>query len=229
MAHRNASTSIGISFSENPKQAGAEAARNAILKLGTKPKFGFLFCSEKRFSDKNSVNTLVRSAHGEFLKANPNFEWAGCTTQQVGGCVALVANSKNIHFGIGIGNHTRICPISAGENAAKEAISKVDLDKHILSYISSLEHKKNQLDVEKIHPFLMTMLTPKESNLNEIHKGVINIVGSRAPVSKEVGYTFSNGILFSDAAVLLLQAFDKDGDWHNFQNKWLSSIFGPGL
>ena len=229
MAHRKALTSIGISFLDNPEKAGAEAARNAVLKLGVKPKFGFVFCSDKRFSDEASVKALVRSAHKEFMNANPHFKWVGCTTQHIGGCVALVADSKNIHFGIGIGSHTSRHPVAAGEKAAREAISKVDLDKHILSYVSSLELKKNHLDVEKIHPYLMTMLSPKNSKPDEIHKGIVNIAGARAPVLKEVGYTFSNGILFSDATILLLQAFDEDGEWHNFQNKWLSSVFGPGI
>lgn len=229
MAYKKVCTGTGVSFSNDPEQAGTEAAGAAVTKLGTKPDFGFVFCSDKKYSGEDNVKKLVRSAHKVFMRANPKFKWVGCTTTHISGCVVFVASSKNIHVGIGVGASASKVPLIAGERAARQATSQIELDKHIEAYISSLAAEEHHpTDLSKIHPYLLTMLSPRNSKLKDVLKGVVNVTGPRAPVFKESGYTFSNGVLFKDAAILLLQAFDTANDWYKFQNKWLSSIFGPG-
>lgn len=226
MAHRQVKTGTGTSYLAEPELAGAEAARAAVSRLNTKPKFGFLFCSDKKYT-KEAVTAVVRSAHRVFLRANPDIEWVGCTTPNVSGCIAIVADSENIHTSIGISNFASRLPLAAGEKAAKEALSKVNLDGHITSYLKSLADLDNPPeDVSNIHPFVLTLFAPNGVKSDEILRGISNVTGVRAPVFKGQGYTFSNGVVFKDAAILFLQAFDKTGDWYGFQNKLFSSVFG---
>ena len=215
----------GSSFSDNPELAGYEAANAALSKIKSIPRFGIVFCSNKRFQDEESLNILVKTLHKTFKKANPNFEWVGCTTDDISGCTVLVTSSKNIHQSIGISKHSNKFPKIAGQKAANEALSKIDLDNHIMSYISSLAEKDHSKTLDEIHPFLITALIPHNVNSDDILHGVNKSIGTRAQVSAHKGHTFSNGVLFKDATILLLKAFDHVDEFDSFKNKWTSSMF----
>jgi len=226
---KNVFAGCGISQNDDPYSAGKEAVERAIERAGKPPDFGFVFCSARKYAkNRSDIEKLVKGAHEAFMKANPNVKWIGCTTCgeifdfkiYEGSCVAMAVASEFIHVGIGIGKNLVEEPVKAGENAARQALSDLKIDKYLDPYLQFLRMRNLSLvELARVSPYMLLCILPGTTKThaaddNRVIQGLINVVGPAVPIiggasgddyAFEKTYQFASGKVYeSDEGMVVM-------------------------
>jgi len=229
---KNVFAGIGISYNDNAAQAGKEAVEMAIKNSGNTPDFGVVYVAGKKYREnEKNIKILVENVHKTFITSNPSVEWIGCTTAGIlsnyghtENCVvAMTVKSEFIHTSVGIGDNVSKNPIKAGETAINAALSKLEVDEYLNSYVRYLAiKKKTPKELIKTYPYAVIVLFPGAVQgypgfESDVLNGITKVVGGHIPiVGGSAGddfdftqtYQFANGVVYKNAVVLLAQTYD---------------------
>ncbi|RJQ17146.1 hypothetical protein C4573_03775 [Candidatus Woesearchaeota archaeon] len=222
---KNIFIGTGISYKDNPAEAGKEAVEMALKNSQSqKPEFVIIFASAKKYGTEEKMNLLAKAVDTYLTSINQNIKWVGASSKKEisnygyteGSVVAMVINSPYVHFGVGVGQNVTKNSLKAGEQAAENAISNVKLDSYLDPYLHFQAIKTQKVgDILRMKPYFFMTLFPGVTKKylpqdSQVLKGITNIVGAHPLFGGDAAddwtltqtFTIANGVVYKDAVVI---------------------------